>query len=247
MLDRLEEDHSELGDLAEDHRQAEEQVVLAAFVEHGGDPNDPRIVQMLTEHLRIRAGEGTLIEAHERFEEDVVFPLIRSVLPADRPRPRREPLPRDLVLAPPLSEPRRQTLRHVYAVAAPLVDVHGVTLVVTSVELWSALVVVRLGGLPSDEADQRVVEAEAARRAWTPGSGEAPPTPWDALHGVAIGLRDDLGTRYGTRGGSMGGTGAEWQMEWRFSPAPPEEAEVLLVTAGLAGESPAFEVPIELV
>jgi hypothetical protein len=134
----------------------------------------------------------------------------------------------------------------VYAVAAPLVDVHGVTLVVTSVELWSGVVVVRLGGLPSDEADQRVIEAEAARRAWTPGSGEAPPTPWDDLHGVAIGLRDDLGTRYGTRGGSMGGTGVEWQMEWRFAPAPPEQAEVLLVTAGLAGESPGFEVAIEL-
>jgi hypothetical protein len=246
MLDRLEEDHSELGDLAEDHRQAEEQVVLAAFVEHGGDPNDPRIVQMLTEHLRIRAGEGTLIEAHERFEEDVVFPLVRSVLPADRPRPRREPLHHDLVLAPPLSEPRRSTLTRVYAVAAPLVDVHGVTLVVTSVELWAGLVVVRLGGLPSDESDRRVVEAEAARRAWTPDSGEPPPTPGDELHGVAIGLRDDLGTAYGTRGGSIGGSGAEWQMEWRFSPAPPEEAEVLLVTAGLAGEPPGFEVPIEL-
>src|SRR4051794_20641839 len=204
MLDRLESDHSELGDLAEDHRQAEEQVVLAAFVEHGGDPNDPRIVQMLTEHLRIRAGEGTLIEAHERFEEDVVFPLIRSVLPADRPRPRREPLRHALVLAPPLSEPRRRTLTRVFAVAAPLVDVHGVTLVVTSVELWAGLVVVRLGGLPSDEAGQRVVEAEAARRAWTPASGEPPPTPGDALHGVAIGLRDDLGTNYATRGGSMG-------------------------------------------
>jgi hypothetical protein len=246
MLDRLEEDHGELGDLAEDHRQAEEQVVLAAFVEHGGDPNDPRIVQMLTEHLRIRAGEGTLIEAHERFEENVVFPLIRSVLPADRPRPRREPLRRELVLAPPLSEPRRQTLRHVYAVAAPLVDVRGVTLVVTSVELWAGVVVVRLGGLPSDESDQRAVDAEAARRAWTPGSGEDAPSPGDDLHGVAIGLRDDLGTRYGTRGGSMGGTGVEWQMEWRFSPAPPEEAEMLLVTAGLAGEPPGYEVPIEL-
>jgi len=246
MLDRLESDHGELGDLAEDHRQAEEQVVLAAFVEHGGDPNDPRIVQMLTEHLRIRAGEGTLIEAHERFEEDVVFPLIRSVLPADRPRPRRPPLSREIVLAPPLSEPRRHTLRHVYAVAAPLVDVFGVTLLVTSVEIWAGLVVVRLGGLPSDESDQRVVEAEAARRAWTPDSGDPPPTPWDELHGVAIGLRDDLGTRYENRGGAMGGTGTEWQMEWRFAPAPPEGADVLLVTAGLAGESPGFEVPIEL-
>jgi hypothetical protein len=246
MLDRLEEDHRELGDLSEDHRQVEEQVVLAAFVEHGGDPSDPRIVQMLTEHLRLRAGEGTLVEAHERFEDDVVFPLIRSVLPADPPRPRRAPLSHDVVLAPPLSEPRRRTLRDVVAVAKPLVDVLGITLVVTSVELWAGLVVVRLGGLGSDESDQRLVEAEAARRAWDSGSGEAPPTPWDALHGVAIGLRDDVGTRYETRGGGMGGTGTEWQMEWRFAPAAPEEAAVLLVTAGLAGEPPSFEVPIEL-
>jgi hypothetical protein len=246
MLDRLEADHRELGDLSEDHRQAEEQVVLAAFVEQGGDPNDPRIVQMLTEHLRLRAGEGTLVEAHERFEDDVVFPLIRSVLPADPPRPRRPPLSHQPVLAPPLSEPRRQTLTAVYAVAAPLVDVFGVTLVVTSVELWAELVLVRIGGLPSEESDRRLAEAEAARRAWAPDSGEPPPTPWDELHGIAIGLRDDLGTRYENRGGSMGGTGSEWRMEWRFAPAPPEGAEVLLVTAGLAGESPAFEVPVAL-
>ena len=43
MLDRLEEDHRELGDLSEEHRQVEEQVVLAAFVEHGGDPQPRRL------------------------------------------------------------------------------------------------------------------------------------------------------------------------------------------------------------
>jgi hypothetical protein len=247
MLDRLEEDHRELGDLVEEHRQAEEQVVLAAFVEQGGDPTDPRIVQMLTEHLRLRAGEGTLVEAHERFEEDVVYPLIRSVLPADPPRPRFAPLRHDLVLEPPGSSPRRAVLKRVHAPAAPLVDVHGITLVVTSVELWADVVIVRIGGLPSDESDRRIAEAEAARRAWSPGSGEEPPTPWDDFRGLAIGVRDDVGTNYRIRGGSAGGTGTEWHMEWRYAPAPPEEAEVLLVTAGLGGEPPGFEVPIQLV
>jgi hypothetical protein len=247
MLDRLEEDHRELGDLSEEHRQVEERVVLAAFVEHGGDPSDPRIVQMLTEHLRLRAGEGSLVEAHERFEDDVVFPLIRSVLPADPPQPRAapvEPLANDLVLTPPGSAPRRQSLKRVYAVAAPLVDVHGITLVVTSVEVWVDVVIVRLGGLPSDESDRRIAAAEEARHDWSPQSGEEPPTPWDHFRGLAIGLRDDAGTRYRHRGGSWGGTGTEWRMETRHAPAPPDGVETLYVTA-TAGEV-SFEVPVEL-
>ena len=247
MLDRLESDHSALGDLLEEHRQAEEQVVLAAFVEQGGDPEDPRIVRMLTEHLRLRAGDGSLVEAHERFEEEVVFPFIRSVLPADKPRPRLEPLSHDLVLAPPGSGPRRDALKHVHAVAAPLVDVHGITLVVTSVEIWVDVVIVRIGGLPSEESDRRIAAAEAARREWSPTSGEEPPTPWDDFRGLEIAVRDDVGTAYRPRSGAVGGTGTEWRMEWRFAPAPPEDAETLYVTAGLGGEPPGFEVAIELV
>jgi hypothetical protein len=247
MLDRLEEDHSALGDLLEEHRQAEEQVVLAAFVEQGGDPNDPRIVRMLTEHLRLRAGDGSLVEAHERFEEEVVFPFIRSVLPADRPRPRVEPLSHDLVLEPPgAGAPRRAALKGVHAVAAPLADVHGITLVVTSVEIWVDVVIVRIGGLPSEESDRRIAAAEAARREWTHTSGAEPPTPWDDFRGLEIAVRDDAGTRYRNRGGAVGGTGTEWGMEWRFAPAPPEEAATLYVTAGLGGEPAAFEVPIPL-
>jgi hypothetical protein len=247
MLNRLEEDHSALGDLLEEHRQAEEQVVLAAFVEQGGDPNDPRILQMLTEHLRLRAGDGALVEEHERFEEEVVFPFIRSVLPADKPRPRFEPLSHDLVLEPPGSAPRRDSLKSVLAVAAPLVDVHGITLVVTSVEIWVDVVIVRIGGLPSEESGRRIAAAEAARREWSPASGEDPPTPWDDFRGLQIGVRDDVETSYRIRGGQSGGTGTEWHMEWRFAPSPPEDAETLYVTAGLGAGPPAFEVPIELV
>jgi hypothetical protein len=249
MLNRLEEDHSALGDLLEEHRQAEEHVVLAAFVEQGGDPNDRRIVRMLTEHLRLRAGDGSLVEAHERFEEEVVFPFIRSLLPADRPRPRFEPLSHDLVLEPPgtSAPPRRAALKHVHAVAAPLVDVHGITLVVTSVEVWVDVVIVRIGGLPSEESDRRIAAAEAARREWSPGSGEEPPTPWDDFRGLQIAVRDDVDTPYRIRSGQTGGTGTEWHMEWRFAPAPPEDAETLYVTAGLGGEPPGFEVPIEIV
>jgi hypothetical protein len=247
MLNRLEEDHTALGDLLEEHRQAEEQVVLAAFVEQGGDPNDPRIVQMLTEHLRLRAGDGSLVEAHERFEEEVVFPFIRSVLPADKPRPRFESFSHDLELAAPgTSAPRRAALKDVHAVAAPLVDVHGITLVVTSVEIWVDVLIVRIGGLPSEESDRRIAATEAARRDWTHTSGEPPPTPWDDFRGLEISVRDDVETRYRNRGGEVGGTGTEWRMEWRFAPAPPEEAATLYVTAGLGGEPATFEVPIPL-
>jgi hypothetical protein len=196
MLNRLEEDHSALGDLAEEHRQAEEQVVLAAFVEQGGDPNDPRIVQMLTEHLRLRAGDGSLIEAHERFEEEVVFPFIRSVLPADRPRRAWSPCRTSSCSRPRIQRPAARRAQGVHAVVAPLVDVHGITLVVTSVELWVDVVIVRIGGLPSEESDPPDRRGRGRPREWTHTSGAEPPTPWDDFRGLEIAVRDDAGTRY---------------------------------------------------
>ena len=107
--------------------------------------------------------------------------------------------------------------------------------------------IVRIGGLPSEESDRRIAAAEAARREWSPASGDEPPTPWDDFRGLQIAVRDDAETPYRTRGGQSGGTGTEWHVEWRFAPAPPEDASTLFVTAGLGGEPPPFEVPIELV
>jgi hemerythrin-like domain-containing protein len=78
------------------HFRVEEDVLLPAFAPYG-DPGDARVVQMLVEHVRIRAAAaalatgsvelealhalGTALEAHVRLEEREVFPLIEESLP----------------------------------------------------------------------------------------------------------------------------------------------------------------------
>ena len=80
------------------HFRVEEDVLLPAFAAHG-DPADARVVQMLVDHVRIRAaaaalaqGEadleamralGTALERHVRLEEREVFPLIEETLPEE--------------------------------------------------------------------------------------------------------------------------------------------------------------------
>ncbi|HEX5620207.1 MAG TPA: hemerythrin domain-containing protein [Solirubrobacteraceae bacterium] len=78
------------------HFRVEEDVLLPAFAAYG-DPADERIVQMLVQHVRIRAATaalaagdadleemhalGTALEQHVRLEEREVFPLIEATLP----------------------------------------------------------------------------------------------------------------------------------------------------------------------
>jgi hemerythrin-like domain-containing protein len=80
------------------HFRVEEDVLLPAFAAYG-DPADTRVVEMLVDHVRIRAaaaalagGEagldalhalGTALERHVRLEERQVFPLIEETLPAE--------------------------------------------------------------------------------------------------------------------------------------------------------------------
>jgi hemerythrin-like domain-containing protein len=80
------------------HFRVEEDVLLPAFAPYG-DRADARVVQMLVEHVRIRAaaaavarGEadlealralGAALAAHVRLEEREVFPLIEDCLPKE--------------------------------------------------------------------------------------------------------------------------------------------------------------------
>ena len=80
------------------HFRVEEDVLLPAFAAFG-DPADGRVVQMLVEHVRIRAAAaalthdeldldalhalGTALERHVRLEEREVFPLIEETLPEE--------------------------------------------------------------------------------------------------------------------------------------------------------------------
>ena len=86
------------------HFREEEEVLLPAFARYG-DPWEPPVVRMLVEHVQIRrlvsdmahqlaTGLGTpspgtmhalgsLLHSHIRHEEDVLFPLIESIVPPD--------------------------------------------------------------------------------------------------------------------------------------------------------------------
>jgi hemerythrin-like domain-containing protein len=82
------------------HFREEEEILLPAFARYG-DPAAAPVVRLLVEHIQIRrlvadlreqlaagrpqpetmAALGTLLRAHIRHEEDVVFPLIEQALP----------------------------------------------------------------------------------------------------------------------------------------------------------------------
>ncbi|PZR94780.1 MAG: hemerythrin domain-containing protein [Candidatus Chloroheliales bacterium] len=84
------------------HFRAEEEALLPAFARYA-DPNQPPIVRILLEHIRIRqlvaeleravAGDtaaaptmqalGELLHAHIRYEEDVFFPLLEASMPEE--------------------------------------------------------------------------------------------------------------------------------------------------------------------
>ena len=83
------------------HFRKEEEVLLPVLARHGGDLDHPSVVEMLTQHARIRGlamelgdelgrqgvqGEtvrklGEQLEAHIRLEERKVFPFIEETLP----------------------------------------------------------------------------------------------------------------------------------------------------------------------
>jgi hypothetical protein len=208
---------------------------------------------MLVEHARLRAGEDDLLEAHIRFKEDEVYPLLRSVLPEDPPDPPdpRPPLPTP-ALAPP-DGARRVALTRVLAPIVPLADAAGMTLVVVSIELWRDGVIVRSAARPSVPWSKERRQAElqySNERAKARVRGVMPPMPpdpdWSALEGTEVRLRDDAGTRYRPHGGGRSGTDGEWRMTDSFTPAPPPSATRLYLAVACIGEPPVHEVTVDL-
>jgi hemerythrin-like domain-containing protein len=75
-----------------EHFALEERVLLPAFVPYG-DVDDPRIVRMLLDHVRLRAAgqsddidlaaTGALLERHVRLEEREIFPWIEAAMPEE--------------------------------------------------------------------------------------------------------------------------------------------------------------------
>lgn len=83
------------------HFRVEEEILLPAYAQHGR-PDEPAIVQMLLDHMLIRAGiaavsvapslellhrTGERLAAHVRLEEREVFPLIEGTIPEPEPEP----------------------------------------------------------------------------------------------------------------------------------------------------------------
>lgn len=81
------------------HFREEEEILLPTYAEHAS-VDRPEITEMLTEHVKIRSlinkvlntdsidietmhELGTMLEAHIRKEERVIFPMIEKALPED--------------------------------------------------------------------------------------------------------------------------------------------------------------------
>ncbi len=128
-------------------------------------------------------------------------------------------------------------LRRVLAVAQPLADVDRMSLVLTSVELWTNGVDLFLAGVPTAEAEQRVRQHEAELHEWagkhrdgrSDGFLSPPQARGNRLYDVDIRLNDDVGTTYRSVGGSAGGSGTEWRLHRHHEPAVPENATGLTV------------------
>jgi hypothetical protein len=136
-----------------------------------------------------------------------------------------------------LAAPPSNFLRAVLAPNEPLADVGEMTLVLSSIELWTRSVFVRMAGLDNGVSDQLDEEFRGALERWANDArvrGEAandPPGEPGArrLLDVKIALSDDLGTDYRWKGAAAGGTGTEWHTHRIFEPGVPGEASGLML------------------
>jgi hypothetical protein len=149
-------------------------------------------------------------------------------------------------LAPPFTTAPAGTERliGVFAPAEPLADLNAVTLVLTSVEVWTHCVQLFLAGVPSARTDELERRHEQDMDAWVRGRREGtgvdpgaepprddpPQEPGAALLDLDLRLDDDAGTEYRKSVGSAGGSGTEWRLARTFHPGPPGHATRLAVT-----------------
>ncbi|MFD1037344.1 hemerythrin domain-containing protein [Virgibacillus byunsanensis] len=83
----------------QNHFREEEEILLPAYAQYA-NVNQPEIIEMLLEHVKIRSQIekllnndenldamhelGTLLESHIRKEERVIFPMIEKALPEEK-------------------------------------------------------------------------------------------------------------------------------------------------------------------
>lgn len=85
----------------QEHFREEEEILLPVYSRFADIEKQPEIIEMLLEHVKIRAGMdevlraetddldklhelGLLLEAHIRKEERVIFPMIEKALPEEK-------------------------------------------------------------------------------------------------------------------------------------------------------------------
>jgi len=119
-----------------------------------------------------------------------------------------------------------------------MADVDAMTLVLTSIELWTHRVDLFLAGVPTADTERRARRYEADLNEWArkrsdgvsvEGTLSPPLQPGGRLLDLDVRLRDDVGTGYDQTIGSAGGTGTEWRMHKAFAPGLPDTATHFVV------------------
>jgi hypothetical protein len=143
----------------------------------------------------------------------------------------------------------------VVAVGKVVLTYAGIQLGVLSVELWEHQVVVRLAGVPIDDATERreadFRKSDAAWvRAYAESSDSARPRPVHPLgadhsEGLRVLVTDATATKYRLVGGGGSGGGWNFTYAYRFEPAVPEHAPSISITLSVDGDQDAsLDVPL---
>lgn len=151
----------------------------------------------------------------------------------------------------PVAPPRgpAEELVAVLAPVAPLTDVDGSEIVVLAVELWTNVVIVRVGSTGGRQRPDG--PSGEATVTWGVGRPELPdgvpyaPLPAPALLQLPLRLADDVGTLYVTARGTTSGD-PPLRAERVFTPGAPAAAHRLLVSVPATAGRPGATVEVEL-
>ena len=167
-------------------------------------------------------GEAVAADALNRLDE--------AVQAAQR---RAEP-----VVRPARRAPAAGDLRAVLAPRGVMFQADAITLLLTSVELWTESIYLTFAGistvetLRAEEEHQRAIDDWFRRRREEGARVDPPPSPSDRLHKVDLILADDLGTQYRFHGGGGSGSPGDYRLERSYRPGLPTAATKLELAIG---------------
>lgn len=131
---------------------------------------------------------------------------------------------------------------HTAAAFAPetrFAEVDGIPLVFGGLLATATGVFIHMYCAPNEATEALDADYRAAFEAWKAEAAAArdreerpPDAPWQPgtmLHKLPLILNDDLGTQYRKIRSQSAGSGTEWEVNWRFTPAVPKNAQYLTV------------------